>query len=102
MFYLTLYLCSKFSITIPYLLPYPFLSSQDVQKSPMRPIADNVSDQSKTNVFSTRDELSIAPRSQAAAPPAYLFILPHMLHQRGTLTLGIMVSTLFLALSWVL
>ncbi len=76
MFYLTLYLCSKFSITIPYLLPYPFLSSQDVQKSPMRPIADNVSDQSKTNVFSTRDELSIAPRSQAAAPPAYLFILP--------------------------
>ena len=76
MFYLTLFLCSKFSITIPYLLPYSFSASRHVPKSSSGSKADDLSDHSKTDVVSSYNSLSILPHKQAAAPPAYLLILP--------------------------
>ena len=76
MFYLTLFLCSKFSVTIPYLLPYSFSSASKTPMSSAGAKADDVSLQSKTDVFSSHTNSSVPLHRQAAAPPAYLFILP--------------------------
>lgn len=75
MFYLALYLCSKFSVTIPYLLPYSY-SANSTSNSFAGPSAEDASDHSKTDTFSSRESPQVPPRKQAAAPPAYLFILP--------------------------
>ena len=76
MFYLALYLCSKFSVAIPYLLPYSFSSASTTQKPLVSPTADDVSDPSNGHLFQPHDMESVPPRRQAAAPPAYLFVLP--------------------------
>ena len=76
MFYLALFLCSKFSVTIPYLLPYTYETSiREVRGYDGLP--DDESDESKnaTTVSSAKDTL-VPLRKQAAAPPAYLFALP--------------------------
>ena len=74
MSYLALFLCSKFSISIPYLLPYPYRAqkaSAAVDPSTQDPLmAGDNSDQSATSYT------PVPLRDQAAAPPAYLFILP--------------------------
>lgn len=74
MSYLALFLCSKFSISIPYLLPYPYRAQKAnsaVDPSTRDPLtAGDISDESMTNYT------PISLRDQAAAPPAYLFILP--------------------------
>ena len=74
MSFLALFLCSKFSISIPYLLPYPYKAqkaSAAVDLSTGDPVmGDNISDQPMTNYT------PVPLRDQAAAPPAYLFIFP--------------------------
>lgn len=76
MFYLALFLCSKFSITIPYLLPYTYTSSTQDLKEHAQGLIDRHSDNSKTDDFASTKSASVPPREQAAAPPTYLFILP--------------------------
>ena len=76
MFYLTLFLCSKFSITIPYLLPYTYTSSIREFKNYDHDLLDGESNNSKPDVLPTTKIASVPPRKQAAAPPTYLFILP--------------------------
>ena len=74
MSYLALFLCLKFSISIPYLLPYPYRApkaNSAVDPSTRDPrMEGEISDQSMTNFT------PVPLRDQAAAPPAYLFILP--------------------------
>ena len=74
MSYLALFLCSKFSISIPYLLPYAYGAQKadaSVDQSTHDPLmVSEVSDQSMTN------SIPLPLRDQAAAPPAYLFIVP--------------------------
>ena len=74
MSYLALFLCSKFSISIPYLLPYPYgaqKANASVDPSTQDPLmVGDIPDQSVT------DFKPVPLRDQAAAPPAYLFILP--------------------------
>ena len=74
MSYLALFLCSKFSISIPYLLPYTYRAQKAnaaVDPSTRDPLmAGDISDQSMTNYT------PVPLRDQAAAPPAYLLILP--------------------------
>ena len=75
MFYLALFLCSKFSITIPYLLPYTYASSaREVQG--YDGLLDDESDESKDIAVSSAKDTLVPLRKQAAAPPAYLFALP--------------------------
>lgn len=80
MFYLTLFLCSKFSVTIPYLLPQPYTSrNTDIELSTTKPNRhqhDSVSEHSKTDFFPPRGDPSTPARKQAAAPPVYLLLLP--------------------------
>lgn len=76
MFYLTLFLCSKFSVTIPYLLPYTYTSSTRDFKGYDQDLLDGDSNNSKPDVFPSTKIASVPPRKQAAAPPTYLFILP--------------------------
>lgn len=80
MLYLALYLCSKFSIAIPYLLPYSFASNntRDVfAAAPRDPIATNGDlDDSKTDALTTENSSIVLSRRQGAAPPTYLLILP--------------------------
>lgn len=72
MSYLALFLCSKFSISIPYLLPYPYqrtdAGTTDTPSAHDPLIADDSPGQTEITPVSLRQ--------QAAAPPAYLFILP--------------------------
>lgn len=74
MSYLALFVCSKFSKSIPYLLPYPYgaqKANTSVDPSTQDPLmAGDILDQSVTRFD------SVPLRDQAAAPPAYLFILP--------------------------
>ncbi|MCJ1436268.1 hypothetical protein MMC27_005646 [Xylographa pallens] len=73
--YLSLFLCSKFAIAIPYLLPSAYGSSTP------RPIAgdrlsDSPLDHSKGPLQPTPPiPLSRIVRSQAAAPPTYLLVI---------------------------
>ena len=75
MFYLALFLCSKFSVTIPYLLPYTYENSIREVKG-YDGLPDDESDESKNGVVSSVKETLVPLRKQAAAPPAYLFALP--------------------------
>ena len=76
MFYLTLFLCSKFSITVPYLLPYTYESSTRETKEYDRGLPDGDYDDSKEDAVSPTKSTLVPLRKQAAAPPTYLFILP--------------------------
>ena len=76
MFYLTLFLCSKFSVTIPYLLPHMYTSSTRDHKGDDHDPVDGASDTAKPEDFASTQDASLPPREQAAAPPTYLFILP--------------------------
>ena len=72
MFYLTLYLCSKFSIAIPYLLPYAYTPehSNDTDDTNHNSRAAHAEDE----VAASNQSRIPTRRNQAAAPPAYLFI----------------------------
>lgn len=76
MFYLTLFLCSKFSVTIPYLLPYTFESSTQDAKRYDQGLIDGDSDNFKNDAPASTKSRSVPLRKQAAAPPTYLLILP--------------------------
>ena len=76
MFYLTLFLCSKFSITIPYLLPSTYETSREEGKAYDQGLLDGASENSKNDTVASAKSTSVPPREQAAAPPTYLFILP--------------------------
>lgn len=76
MFYLTLFLCSKFSITIPYLLPYTYTFSTQDPKGTDEALPDRDFDITKPDAFASNESAPVPPRKQAAAPPTYLFILP--------------------------
>ena len=76
MFYLTLFLCSKFSVTIPYLLPYTYESSRrDVSGYDQNDLGGD-SDHSKKDMIASARSTLVPLREQAAAPPTYLLILP--------------------------
>ena len=76
MFYLTLFLCSKFSVTIPYLLPHTYESSPRDIKRHDGGLVNGDSNDSKNDVTAWARSTSVPLREQAAAPPTYLFILP--------------------------
>lgn len=76
MFYLTLFLCSKFSITMPYLLPYTYESSTRDTKRHNHGLPNGDYDNSKEDVVASAKSTLVPLRRQAAAPPTYLFILP--------------------------
>ena len=76
MFYLTLFLCSKFSITIPYLLPYTYKSSTHDLKGSDQALPNRDFGNTKPDVFASNEGAPVPLRKQAAAPPTYLFILP--------------------------
>ncbi|KAL8729330.1 MAG: hypothetical protein Q9166_004827 [cf. Caloplaca sp. 2 TL-2023] len=79
LFYLALYLASKFSVTVPYLLPFSYTSSAS-SFSAFATNRLNHDDQSSPNATlspSTAQPPNQTPlRSQSAAPPTYLLILP--------------------------
>ena len=66
MVYLTLFLCSKFAVTIPYLLPHAYNSKSTISFY--------------TTAAAEGEALASAPqtplRKQAAAPPVWTIILP--------------------------
>ena len=71
MTYLALFLCSRFSVSIPYLFPYPYTACNASMA-----FASSSSDQQIAVDESKPKESSVPLRKQAAAPPTYLFILP--------------------------
>lgn len=72
MLYLSLWLCSKFAISIPYLAPAPY-ERGDVSKS-VDP--EHLQPRDSTSAPSSSIRSSVIPaRNQAAAPPVYLLIL---------------------------
>lgn len=73
MFYLTLFLCSKFSVTVPYLLPSSYESSTRDINEYDQSLPNGDSEKTTNDIFASA---SVPPRKQAAAPPTYLFILP--------------------------
>lgn len=77
--YLTFFLCSKFAITIPYLLPQQYSSGAfpTFQSSHRNPQNGSSSFQPKTDTLNNSSPSSLPKvlRSQAAAPPTYLLVL---------------------------
>lgn len=76
MFYLTLFLCSKFSVSIPYFLPHTFNSSTRDTKGYDQGLLNGGSEISKNEGVAPVKSTAVPLREQAAAPPIYLFILP--------------------------
>ena len=74
MFYLALFLCSKFSVTVPYLLPYNYEASARDNNAYHHGVTDG--DFDKDDVVASANSTAVPLRQQAAAPPAHLFILP--------------------------
>ena len=77
--YLTLFLCAKFAITIPYLLPQKYeysAFSTPHQNEPHRQKGFS-SDHHKDDLSTNQTPISshTALRSEAAAPPTYLLVL---------------------------
>ena len=66
MFYLTLYLCSKFAVTIPYLLPYQYSTDGTVSAYGSAVPEDET----------PKANYQTSLRKQAAAPPTWTIILP--------------------------
>lgn len=75
MFYLALYLCSKFSVAIPYLLPYSYSSSNNTRNSFIGSSVGEA-DGDKNDAQYSDEQAPVPPRRQAAAPPVYLLLLP--------------------------
>ena len=75
MFYLALFLCSKFSVTIPYLLPYTYETSVRDNEGYDRGLPNGDSEL-QNGVGASASSMLVPLRNQAAAPPAYLYILP--------------------------
>ena len=71
MLYLTLFLCSKFAIGIPYLMPSPYNRRHTNTFS--QSIENHSSSKRLHSSHSTAED--IPPRNQAAAPPIYLLII---------------------------
>lgn len=79
MFYLTLYLCSKFCISIPYLLPTftPAATTITAASSPSTHIDNDLASSERQQVQEQKQSrIFYNQHTQAAAPPAYLFVLP--------------------------
>ena len=76
MFYLTLFLCSKFAVTIPYLLPYTYESSLRDTKGYSQGVLDGESENAKSEALTFAKSNPVPLRKQAAAPPTYTLILP--------------------------
>lgn len=76
MFYLTLFLCYKFSVTIPYLLPFTHESSTRNTQEHDHSLPNGESGKPTDDLFASTKDTSVPLRKQAAAPPTYLFILP--------------------------
>ena len=76
MFYLTLFLCAKFSVTIPYLLPYTYESSMRDTEDYDHALPNGNADNSKHNTIAPAESTLVPLRQQAAAPPTFLIILP--------------------------
>ncbi|CAO1604914.1 hypothetical protein XANCAGTX0491_008454 [Xanthoria calcicola] len=80
--YLSLYLASKFSITIPYLLPFSYSSSSSSTSTfanstnPTRPDSSSPTLPTTAPSSSTQRQQQTPLRSQSAAPPVYLLLLP--------------------------
>ena len=75
--YLTFFLCSKFAIYVPYLLPYSYAESEMSSKSYSNVDGDFQSefkDSSALTANSSRSA-SLPLRNQAAAPPVYLIVM---------------------------
>ncbi|KAL8881780.1 MAG: hypothetical protein Q9192_007722, partial [Flavoplaca navasiana] len=80
LFYLSLYLASKFSVTIPYLLPYSYTTTSSSHASTFHPKSNSRPDSSSPTLpppSSSQHQQNEPPlRSQCAAPPVYLLLLP--------------------------
>ena len=78
MTYLALFLASKFSVSIPYLLPYQYDSHSTTPNAYSDEPSVRDSSQSMSKDFSSKtvSSSSIPLRKQAAAPPIYLLVLP--------------------------
>ena len=76
MFYLALFLCSKFSVTVPYLLPYNYETSARNNNGFQHGVVDDNFDNTKDDVVASANSTVVPLRNQAAAPPAHLYILP--------------------------
>lgn len=80
--YLSLYLASKFSITIPYLLPFSYSSSSAStptfanNTNPTGPDSSSPTLPTTAPSSSTQRQHQTPLRSQSAAPPVYLLLLP--------------------------
>ena len=80
LFYFALYLCSKFAIKLP--SPFPYFSTQNnappsVTSMPITGDAGDPASGEKTSHLMSTGQTSIRSfRDEAAAPPAYLLILP--------------------------
>lgn len=61
--YLTLWVCAKFAITIPFLTPHHNSPEPNSPEGAFRPVPY------------TRNQNTIAPRDRAAAPPLYLLVI---------------------------
>ena len=75
MFYLALFLCSKFSVTMPYLLPYTYEASTRDAEGYDHGSPEGEAEKFKNDVASAERKL-VPLRKQAAAPPTFLLILP--------------------------
>ena len=73
MVYLSLYVCSRFAIRIPYLLPFQYTGSNP--RTSFGP-QEGSSTQTVANASESSAVTATPLRGQAAAPPAYLVILP--------------------------
>ncbi|KAI4164046.1 MAG: hypothetical protein LQ342_002281 [Letrouitia transgressa] len=77
MTYLALFLASKFSVAIPFLLPFAYSNNSPAANAYSSDGSAYGSSQSPTKEFSSIVNYSHVPlRKQAAAPPTYLLILP--------------------------
>ncbi|KAI9716459.1 MAG: hypothetical protein M1812_005354 [Candelaria pacifica] len=77
--YLTLFLCSKFAITIPFLAPRPFVPETSSPPQPYPPTHSHSSKASSptipTPIDTPPNHANLEPRNQSAAPPLHLLIL---------------------------
>ncbi|KAI4242970.1 MAG: hypothetical protein L6R42_010861 [Xanthoria sp. 1 TBL-2021] len=77
--YLALYLASKFSITVPYLLPFSHASpssSTSTFANSQKPTRPDSSSPTLPAPSSSTQQHQTPLRSQSAAPPVYLLLLP--------------------------
>ncbi|KAL8636992.1 MAG: hypothetical protein Q9226_009174, partial [Calogaya cf. arnoldii] len=78
LFYLALYLASKFSVTIPHILPYSYstFSTSAYTTNKKATSSDSSSPTLPSSSTPQRQQPQTPLRSQSAAPPVYLLLLP--------------------------